>query len=474
MDDNDKTSSLMWPDLTLPPVSLIEDIRPALIRQEETIIFALIERSQYVLNSSCYLENEKSILSDRVKDAAKATPSPSFSFMDYFLFETEKFQAKLGRYNSSEEHAFFEPEWLKVASNASHKSRIKANNININAKIKHVYLNKILPTMCEDKEDADNYGSTCVCDVAVLQAISKRIHFGKFVAEAKFCAEREKFTTLIQNNDAQGLMEALTHAAVEEKVIERVRKKASHYGTDGSDSSSAYKVEPDVIAKLYKDYLIPLNKDVQVEYLLQRLDRPAYAFPDKKLHRKRNFDELNGKSEDSEGRWQQSREEEAGRLHFGEQSKGLPCVSIREVFRSVSTNKVPFGVVPMEHPSLGLNKATQIALVQSSLKVCACVCLPVEGADQPERYFIIGPIKPSLTSETSQAVLLFATKHEPGSLVKALSCLGEANLNLRCLESIPSLQNNEYMFYCEIDCSKAGFEETKRTLEKLSELTKDV
>lgn len=34
--------------------------------------------------------------------------------------------------------------------------------------------------------DDGNYGSAATIDVLCLQALSKRIHYGKFVAEAKF------------------------------------------------------------------------------------------------------------------------------------------------------------------------------------------------------------------------------------------------------------------------------------------------
>ena len=159
-------------------------------------------------------------------------------------------------------------------------------------------------------------GSTCTCDVAVLQAFSRRIHYGKFVAEAKFLAEKEKFSALIRNNDAEGLMEALTHPAVEEKVVQRVHNKASHYGTDGSEQA-VYKVQPDVIARLYKDVLIPLNKQVQVQYLLQRLDRPTFAYSTC------SSNSLN-----------------AGKQHFGEDTGNLECASITAVFKAVASNMV--------------------------------------------------------------------------------------------------------------------------------------
>ena len=195
------------------------------------------------------------------------------------------------------------------------ESRIKPNRININDKIKHVYVNTILPAMCAEGDGVD-LGSSCTCDVAVLQAFSRRIHYGKFVAEAKFLAEKEKFSKLIRNNDAQGLMDALTHPVVEEKVIERVRNKASHYGTDGTEQA-VYKVQPDVIAKLYKEVLIPLNKQVQVQYLLQRLDRPTFAY-----------------SACSENCLK------AGEIHFGSSQNSHKCATITDVFKAVASNMV--------------------------------------------------------------------------------------------------------------------------------------
>ena len=50
------------------------------------------------------------------------------------------------------------------------------------------------------------------------QALSKRIHYGKFVAEAKFLANTEEYSSLIRQQDADGLMRLLTDEAVEAKV----------------------------------------------------------------------------------------------------------------------------------------------------------------------------------------------------------------------------------------------------------------
>ena len=52
--------------------------------------------------------------------------------------------------------------------------------------------------ICEDADDKREYGSTANCDLNALQAISKRIHYGKFVAEAKFQAQPEEYGKLIR------------------------------------------------------------------------------------------------------------------------------------------------------------------------------------------------------------------------------------------------------------------------------------
>jgi chorismate mutase len=73
-------------------------------------------------------------------------------------------------------------------------------------------------------------------------------------------------------------MALLTYEAVEAAVKNRVEMKTRNYGQevrvtqqdDGADS--LHKVEPTLVANLYKNWTMPLTKEVQVEYLLRRLD----------------------------------------------------------------------------------------------------------------------------------------------------------------------------------------------------------
>lgn len=47
------------------------------------------------------------------------------------------------------------------------------------------YISDIVPRICDPGDD-EQHGSSAVCDVQVLQALSRRVHLGKFVAESKF------------------------------------------------------------------------------------------------------------------------------------------------------------------------------------------------------------------------------------------------------------------------------------------------
>lgn len=94
------------------------------------------------------------------------------------------------------------------------------------------------------------------------------MHYGKFIAEAKFCADSAAYEHLIRAGDADALMALLTFPQQEEHVIARVASKAAIFGqdvgADGRTERASYKVEPDLVAGLYRDWVMPLTKEVQV------------------------------------------------------------------------------------------------------------------------------------------------------------------------------------------------------------------
>ncbi|CAG8713961.1 155_t:CDS:2 [Rhizophagus irregularis] len=188
-------------------------LRDTLIRLEDTIIFvALIERAQFSVNDNIY------------KPGMYKYDGFEGTFLEYFLSEVEKVH------------------------------------------------------------DDQNYGSAATKDVECLQALSQRIHYGKFVAEAKFLDPKlqPKYIEHIKNRDVKELENLLTDKRVEEALLKRLRRKALIYGQDISEhgglnldnmqTTEQLKINVDVVVELYEKWVIPLTKEVEIEYLLIRLD----------------------------------------------------------------------------------------------------------------------------------------------------------------------------------------------------------
>ena len=294
------------------------------------IIFALIERAQFKLNPRIYRADSSLPI-----HSSSSGGSP-ISVLSYFLLESEKLGATVRRYTSPAEHPFSPLSLLPapLLPPLIYPPTIRANNINHNGQVMRFYLGTVLPSICEEGDD-ENWGSSALCDVSALQLLSKRIHYGKFVAESKFRSEPRKFSEAIRARDVAALTAFITKPLVEEQVLARVRQKAAAYGrpplpsaqssphlgpialaegvaalklepaavtpdaaadasassssssatpaatlsvpvassssSSSSDSSAEFKVSPEVIAQLY-EIIMTLNKDVQIEYLLHRLD----------------------------------------------------------------------------------------------------------------------------------------------------------------------------------------------------------
>lgn len=217
-------------------------------RLEDTITFHLIERVQFPLNKTIYQPEGVKI------------PNSNLSLLDWMLREQERVHSLVRRYESPDEYPFF-PDALQkpVLQPLQYPQILHSNDVNVNAEIKQNYIEKILPLACtrfgrEDRgETRENYGSAAVCDVACLQALSRRIHFGKFVAESKFQTETERFVDLIRKKNRVGIDAAITNAVVEAKVLERLRLKAKTYGTDPNVESQGHeKINVDAVVTMYK------------------------------------------------------------------------------------------------------------------------------------------------------------------------------------------------------------------------------
>ena len=275
-----KAHSKLIPDLS--DRLTLDNIRTALIRQEDTIIFSLIERSQFKRNTEIYEAGAVSV------PCFDSKTGEMKSLLEFTLREIEQLHGKLRRYTSPDERAFFDdklPPLLLKPMDFPSVLMPWITTINMNHVVYKEYIAQIVPAVTQEGTD-NNFGSTVIADVTCLQALSKRTHMGMFVAEAKFRSNRELYTRLIRENDREAIMESLTDASVEERVAKRVRNKAATYGQNVNDvlpdlqrmnemmkeSQDDFKVAPESVADLYVNWLMPLTKRVQVEYFMQRLD----------------------------------------------------------------------------------------------------------------------------------------------------------------------------------------------------------
>ncbi|CAE7174848.1 unnamed protein product [Rhizoctonia solani] len=278
--------------LPVDPLSLSR-IRSNLIRLEDTIIFSLIERAQFALNPKIYERN----CFDELKEM-----NWQGSWLEWFMKETETFHAKARRYTSPDEYPFTPESDLPapVLPTLKYPQILYPNKINVNTSILTFYTRAIVPRITrratqelamlkrsagivgdDEYEDDGNYGSAATIDVEVLQAISKRVHYGKFVSESKFRSHPADFIPHILNPNPQELLRLITKPEVEATLLDRVQRKTSIYAQElnpggepikNSNGIGKWKIDVECVRDLYENWIIPLTKEVEVEYLLHRLD----------------------------------------------------------------------------------------------------------------------------------------------------------------------------------------------------------
>jgi len=272
------------------PLSL-DRIRSILVRLEDTIIFDLIERAQFAHNPRMYIRSAFPELQEMGFQG---------SWLDWFLKEIETFHAKARRYTSPDEYPFTSDLPEPVLKSLDFPKILYPNDINANPSILSFYTRSIVPRITrratlalaatkrskgiigdDEYEDDGNYGSAATIDVEVLQAVSKRVHYGKFVSESKFAADPAAFIPHILTPNREALEALITKPEVERKLLLRLRKKAATYAQEfnpdgdaiaGSHLNGSAKIDVDGVVELYESYIIPLTKEVEVDYLLHRLD----------------------------------------------------------------------------------------------------------------------------------------------------------------------------------------------------------
>ncbi|KAL6647356.1 hypothetical protein ACP70R_014793 [Stipagrostis hirtigluma subsp. patula] len=255
----------------------LDTVRDFLTREEDTIVFCLIERGK--------VPAQPASLRPRLP-RRRPPPERLFRRALHPRVRGRPIQGA-GRYQSLQEIPYFAyrvPFTLAPPYNFTTELYPAAAMVNVNDAIWSIYFNELLPLLAKNGNDG-NYAVTVDSDLACLQTLSRRINYGRFVAEVKFRGDQLTYTSLIQAKDRDGLMKLLTSEVQEDVVKRRVERKATVFGQiitlDGpietgvknsSQAQANLKVDPAVVYKLYDQWVIPLTKQVEVEYLLHRLD----------------------------------------------------------------------------------------------------------------------------------------------------------------------------------------------------------
>lgn len=228
---------------------------------EETLVYKLLDRTQFAGNAGAYAPGQSGF-----------TPPEVASLFDLRLRFQEALDTQFGRYRIPEERPFHRdlPAPRRLPPQTETGLVISdLEVVNVSDSIRTAYLG-LLPSLCGTGDDGQ-WGSSVEHDVICLQALGRRIHFGAlYVGESKYRESPERFAALVRARDDDGLLAAITRAEVEERVLARVRAKVEAIQSV-SDPVLRRLANPDVVAQFFRTAIIPLTKQGEIAYLYQRV-----------------------------------------------------------------------------------------------------------------------------------------------------------------------------------------------------------
>ena len=234
---------------------------------EETIIFKLIDRAQFRYNPSVYKKG---------KSGFKGAHDESL-FTLRLRFQ-EKMDALFGRFCVPEERPFctrLPGPRRRLATPPTGLAIDDLDAINLGEKILSAY-GDLVPRICRPGDDG-HYGSSVEHDVYALQAIARRVHYGSlYVAESKYRSDPKRYGDMITAKDRAGILSLLTRRDVEKAIIARIREKVAVTQAK-VNLDIRHVIDPGIILAFYHNCIIPLTKEGEVLYLLNR--RPPKRAP---------------------------------------------------------------------------------------------------------------------------------------------------------------------------------------------------
>ena len=259
---------------------------------EETVIYRFLDRVQLAFHPGLYPKPGSKL-------ANTANTGEQSSLLGLRLRAHEAMEQEFGRYSVAEEFPFSAAHsvpqaknekplaasqaiWEKLAPQEQRTpvaaelplSLARIREISQCQGILEAYLD-FLPRYCAQTDDMQ-YGSALEYDVMLLQAISRRIHYGAiYVAELKFQQNEVTLRKLFAGPTdelEQKILALITRAEVEQKILKRVYGKTQAIQYAGPDFGlQRHHLEPQALRNFYADCIIPLTKQGELAYLRRRV-----------------------------------------------------------------------------------------------------------------------------------------------------------------------------------------------------------
>ena len=227
---------------------------------EETIIARLIDRAQFKRNHIAYQPGKSGFKGEG-----------ELSLFALRIRYQEEMDACFGRFAVPEERPFNKtlPDAKRIVRLPDNCLRLTDyNRVNLTDKILASYLD-LIPKICSAGDDAQ-YGSSVEHDVYAIQAISRRIHYGAmYVGETKYLSDPATFKNAIDAEDSDILDTLLTRPEIEQRILERVQEKVKVLQA-AAKIETRITIDPGVVKAYYAAYIIPLTKEGEIRYLMNR------------------------------------------------------------------------------------------------------------------------------------------------------------------------------------------------------------
>jgi chorismate mutase len=247
-------------------VPTLATIRDTLALFEDSIILNLIARTKLPASNIWYNEN--------------------MGFLQY-LQELEIVVARLGKYDVWTGEIPFDLEYplhqTPFAINmVSPLPSISTETFSVNSAVYQQYIDLILPAIASFNstaaafENSTSLATLLMADHNLMSLISKRIHYGKVVAETKYVNNASIFANVTDRAMVEAL---LTDKAQESVVKTRSEAKAKYLSahlnfnstTGALLNSSKGAFDPRWVGQeLFGRILIPTTTEVEVQYILSR------------------------------------------------------------------------------------------------------------------------------------------------------------------------------------------------------------